>query len=153
MVLPTFFMTAKPYAFFVRYSVHFQGKKIRRIVFIFRIGSSYQPNQHQLWLAYSTFSAIRNFEWNNFVLVWSLDSIKKFFGLCWCLGNDIMEVLSPALSPLASSRDNQSNFQTPFFLRNISLKLLSGAEMKHNFLKLHMRKSTIHLARLKSILS
>ena len=79
--------------------------------------------------------------------------LKKFFGLCWCLGNDIMEVLSPALSPLASSRDNQSNFQTPFFLRNISLKLLSGAEMKHNFLKLHMRKSTIHLARLKSILS
>ena len=59
----------------------------------------------------------------------------------------------PHFSPLASSRDNQSNFQTPFFLRNISLKLLSGAEMKYNFLKLHTRKSTIHLARLKSILS
>ena len=32
MVLPTYFMTAKPYAFFVRDSVHFQGKKIIQLI-------------------------------------------------------------------------------------------------------------------------
>ena len=145
-------MTAKPYAFFVRDSVHFQGKKI---VFIFQIGSSYQPNQHQLWLTYSTFSAIRNFEWNNFVLVWSLDSIQKNSLDCvGCLGNNIMEVLSPALFAFGIVKRQPKQLpDTVFSQKHFTEIVVRGAEMKNNFLKLHMRKSTMHLARLKSILS